>query len=110
MTIDKWKELKGDIKDNFEVQEEDDWFEEDCGGINVEIIVFKSPMGLMRLELSTKPRIIDKQMHYSNRIGSETESVYTYSPTEKVSELVAFKWDEVLEDWCEVDFSNINIR
>lgn len=110
MTIDRWKELVGDIKDNFEVQEEDSWFEDECGGTNVEVIVFKSPIGLMRLELSTKPRVINKQTHYSNRIGSESEVIYTYSPTEKVSELVAFKWDDSLDDWREVDFGNMNIN
>jgi len=99
----KWQEIVGNIKDNFEVFESGSEHFEDQGGADVEYIVFNGPLGRMRLEFVSKPVILDKKTKYSRRIGSETVVDYIYSPDEKSHRLKAYKWDEALNDWLEME-------
>lgn len=103
MLPEKWQEIVGNIKDNFEVLESGSEHLEDEGGADVEYIVFNGPLGRMRLEFISKPVILDKKTKYSNRIGSATVVNYVYSPNEKSHKLKAYKWDEALNDWVEME-------
>ncbi|MFA4833489.1 MAG: hypothetical protein WC619_01415 [Patescibacteria group bacterium] len=105
MTEEKWKDVVGNIKDNFEVEDEGKKRLEEMGGIDVEFIVFTGPLGKMKLEFITKPVVLDKKTNYSNRIGSETKVNYVYSESEKTSRLVAYKWEDNQEEWVEIDGS-----
>lgn len=73
------------------------------GGIDIDFIIFKGPLGMMKLEFITKPAILDKKTTYSRRIGSETKVDYIYSDTEKSSKFIAYKWNEDQEAWVEID-------
>ncbi|RLC38956.1 hypothetical protein DRH27_00990 [Candidatus Falkowbacteria bacterium] len=106
MRIEKWKDVLGNIKDNFQVEDEGSIHLDDEGGVDIEYIVFKGPLGRMRLEFITKPVVLDKKMTYSKRIGSETKIDYVYSEDEKTNILNAYKWDEDKEDWAEIDASS----
>ena len=106
MTAEKWKDIIGNIKDNFEVEDEGSQHLEDEGGVDIEYIVFKGPLGKIRLEFVVKPVILDKKTTYSRRIGSETKIDYVYSETEKSNTLMAFKWDNDRDDWAEIDSSS----
>jgi hypothetical protein len=103
MTEEKWKNIIGQIKDGFEVEDEGSERLDEQGGVDIEFIIFTGPLGRMKLEFATKPIVLDKKTNYSNRIGSETKINYVYSDTEKSSHLSAFKWDEGQDDWIEID-------
>ena len=108
MTIERWEDIKGNIKDNFEVESEGKENHDDDGGVDVEFIEFKGPLGLMRIEFISKPVIIDKKTSYSRRIGSETAVEYVYSGTERSYKMNAYKWSEEKEEWMEIEAGNLD--
>ena len=103
MNLEKWTNVIGQIKDNFEVLDEGQEHLDEEGGTDIEFIIFKGPLGKMRLEFVSKPVILDKKTNYSKRIGSETAVKYVYSEDEKSSHLTAYKWDDNQNDWIEVE-------
>ncbi len=103
MTRDKWQTIIGNIKDNFEVIENAKEYIDEEGGIDIEYIIFKGPLGKIRLEFIEKPVVLDKKTTYSRRIGSETKVDYVYSEHEKASQMSAYKWDDAQDDWIEMD-------
>ena len=103
MTKEKWANVLSNILDNFEVLEhEKESFEEE-GGVEVEYVVFLSPLGKVRLDLVEKAMVLGKKTNYSNRAGAETGVEYIYSPTEKTIHLEAYQWSENDDDWIEID-------
>lgn len=109
MMPEKWQNILGNIKDNFEYENEGREHLEEEGGVDIEFIEFNGPLGRMRLEYITRPVVLDKKTSYSNRIGSETKVDYVYSRDEKTHTLSAFKWDEGQNDWVEIDAKNFNL-
>ncbi|OGF24297.1 hypothetical protein A3H66_02070 [Candidatus Falkowbacteria bacterium RIFCSPLOWO2_02_FULL_45_21] len=109
MTSEKWQQIVGNIKDNYEVEECEKRYLEEQGGVEVEYIIFKGPLGRMKLEFITKPAVIDKKTKYSNRLGAETVVEYVYSPKEKSHKLKAYKWDEAINDWLEMEAKKFDI-
>ncbi len=103
MTKEKWQEIVGKVKDSFELEDEGGEHLEDEGGVDIEYIIFTGPLGRMRLEFITKPVILDKKTTYSRRIGSETAVDYIYSETEKSEKLNAYKWNDTINDWQEIE-------
>lgn len=106
MLPEKWENIKGNIKDNFTVEDEGEQHLEEEGGIDIEYIVFQGPLGKMRLEFVSKPIVLDKKTNYSKRIGSETMVNYIYSEEEKSHNLTAYKWSDDEEEWVEMDASS----
>lgn len=106
MTKDKWISIVGNIKDNFEVIENEKEKIDEDGGIEIEYIVFQSPLGKIRLEHIEKPIILDKKTIYSRRIGSDTKVDYIYSDSETSSQMLAYKWSDEQDDWIEIDPAN----
>ncbi len=106
MSPEKWQATKTQIQNAFKDAEvfSEELAEPDKG--QVEILEFTGPLGRMRLEFTTKPLIIDKQVSGSRRIGSHHEVKYVFSDTEISHILNAFKWDEGLDDWLEIDLKN----
>ena len=104
MTPEKWENLIDNIKDKFEVEEHGTEHLDEMGGTDIEFIIFKSPLGRVKLEYITKPVVLDKKTSYSQRIGSETSVEYVYSEDEKTSRLVAYKWED--NDWIEINADN----
>lgn len=102
MTLEKWKKITDNIRDSFEVEDEGSEHYEEEGGVDVEFIVFTGPLGRMKLELETRPVVLDKKTKYSNRIGSETKVDYVYSADEKSLRFFAYKWDDAQNDWSEI--------
>ena len=101
MLPEKWQETKEKILKNFEVidqlKEKDEERQEEK-----EIIEFNGPLGKMRFEWLTRPKVIDKKTSYSRRIGSEVKVAYVYSPDEFIYNLKIYRWDEIVGDWQEV--------
>lgn len=105
MTKERWQEIFGDIKDKFEVIDNGNEHIEEEGGVDIEYIVFRGPMGKTRLEFIAKPIVLDKKTNYSRRAGSEVKVDYVYSKTEKNHSLNAYKWDDKEKEWEEIDFN-----
>lgn len=103
MKPEKWENLIGDIKDKFEVEEHDKKHFDEQGGTDIESIIFKGPLGRMKLEFITKPVVLDKKTSYSQRIGSQVDIEYIYSEDEKTNRLMAYKWNEAQNEWIEID-------
>ncbi|OIO45823.1 MAG: hypothetical protein AUJ28_03595 [Parcubacteria group bacterium CG1_02_37_51] len=105
MNLEKWEEIKLNIKISFGVidsgneikdlgdghQRETDWLE------------FESPIGKVKLEYSTSPLVLDKRNNFSNRVGADTKMIYKYSDDEDVSYLKAYQWDQDQEEWKVID-------
>lgn len=102
MTNEKWIDILANIKEKFDIIEEGSEKIEDEGGVNIEFIIFKSPMGKIRLEFITKPVVLDKKVMFSNRIGSESKVEYIYSDNEYQNKLNAYKWNEKDDEWIEL--------
>lgn len=109
MTAERWRDLVGQIKDNFSVEEEgQEALPEEEGVGERQFIVFRGPLGRMMLELEARPVILDKKTHYSNRIGSQTQVEYVYSESEKTYKLYAYRWDEAQEEWIEMEAGKLS--
>ncbi len=108
MTIERWKDIHGNILDNFEVLEQGSDHIDAEGGVDIEFIEFLGPLGKIRLEFITKPVILDKKTNYSHRGGSDTGVEYIYSETDKTNTLIAHKWSEDLDEWKEMDASSFS--
>lgn len=103
MQFEKWQTIIGNIKDNFEVEDHGAQHLEDDGGTDIEYIVFRGPLGLMRLELVSRPVVVDKKVVFSKRIGSESKVDYVYDKEEKNRKMTAYKWDDNDDEWIEMD-------
>ena len=103
MTQEKWQEIIGKIKDNFPVEETEKIHLDEEGGVDFEYIIFKGPLGRTKLEFIVKPVVLDKKTKYSNRVGQQTVVEYVYSPDELSRKLKAYKWDEAINDWLEME-------
>jgi len=104
MTDEKWKDIIAKIKDGFElVDHRTEDLPEKAGPGTVEIVEFKGPLGLMKLERTTQPLVIDKKTIGSRRIGSDTTVEYIYSDTEEVHKFKAFRFDEANDTWIEME-------
>ena len=73
----------------------------------VERLEFTGPLGKMKLERTTKPKVLDKKTLYSNRAGSDMRVDYVYSEDEVVQFMKAYKWDEDEEKWLEIEAGNL---
>ncbi|MBI2459654.1 MAG: hypothetical protein HYV53_03835 [Parcubacteria group bacterium] len=109
MLPEKWREIAGQIKDNFKVEESGQEHFEDEGGADIEYLVFNGPLGRMKLEFISRPVILDKKTKYSKRLGASTVINYIYSPDEKFHKLKAYKWDEALNDWLEMEAKKFDL-
>ena len=109
MIDEKWEALKEELKRKFEV--EDEHFEDlimqtEDGPVvqgKVEIIVFESPLGKIKLTRESKPVVLDKKEIYSHQQGKSARTEYTFSDTEFSHKIKAYKWDDYLDDWKEID-------
>ena len=102
MQDEKWQEIIGRVKDDFEVIEHTTQKLEEGTG-SVEFIIFNGPLGKMKLERTTKPLVIDKKGLGSRRIGSQTKVEYIFSDTEKVHTFKAYRWDDGQNAWVEME-------
>ncbi|NTU99130.1 hypothetical protein HGA64_03950 [Candidatus Falkowbacteria bacterium] len=108
MTKERWQSIVGQIKDSFGIIEEgNEPLGEDEGVGECHYVIFKGPLGRMKLEFITRPVILDKKTKYTNRIGSETVVEYVYSDEEKTHKLDVFKWDEDQDEWIEMEASKL---
>ncbi len=109
MTPEKWQNIISKVKDDFKIEESSKYHLDEEGGTDIEFIVFQGPLGKMKLEFISKPVVLDKKTTYSNRIGSLTKVDYIYSQNEKNHKLRIYKWDDLQNEWLEIDNKNFNL-
>jgi hypothetical protein len=104
MIPDRWEDIKVQINENFEVLASGTEELEDVPGGKFEFVEFTGPMGKMRFEFISKPKVTGKKTHYSNRIGGEVKVDYEYSPDEIVNEFIAYRYNDEKDEWLESSF------
>jgi len=102
MNDQRWEEVLRRLDKTFGNLEFDEIEDEETHAVT-ESVVWTSPQGKLRLARTTKPLVVDKKMHYSNRAGGESHVEYIYSKTETTSRVRLFKWSDALNDWEEID-------
>ena len=109
MTEDRWEQIIGHIKDNFDlIDHRTEDIAEDSGG-TIEIVEFNGPLGKMKLERTTQPLVIDKRTIGSRRIGSDTTVEYVYSDTEKVHKFTVYRWEDSTDSWTKMEMKRDNM-
>ncbi|MCK4545917.1 MAG: hypothetical protein KAW17_00620 [Candidatus Eisenbacteria sp.] len=101
MDNERWYNLLDSLKEKLEIENEGE--QPGPGGATVEWITFKGPKGLMKLERTSRPVILDRKMHYSKRAGGATEEELVLSETEKSYRVGLYVWSDA-GGWEEVDF------
>ena len=115
MDNDKWEALKEELNRKFKVEDEhfEDLTMNTAEGTviqgKVEVLIFESPIGKIKLTRETKPVVLDKKIIYSHQQGKSGRAEYTFSETEFSHKIKAYKWDDDNDEWKQIDepkFSN----
>ena len=115
MSPDKWQQIKSVVKKQFALEDEGrvdllvDTADCTVKQGEAEYLVFESPLGRTKLELQTKPRLEEKKYFYSKREGDTARVEYKFSDKDLVCTFKAYKWDEVEDEWREIDPSRFHI-
>jgi len=104
MNDQRWEEVLRKLDRQFGDLEFDEVEDEETHAV-VESVLWRSPMGRMKLSRTTRPLVVDKKLHYSNRAGGGSHVEYVYSDTETTSRIRLYRWSDPLSDWEEVDAS-----
>jgi hypothetical protein len=107
MHLDRWREVVAQIQDNFTVEEYTKTASAEAGGETVERIIFTGPLGRLKLEFTSRPKVIDKKVSYSNRIGSQSTVEYIYSPDARTYQLLVYRWSDADDDWLPLEGQNL---
>ncbi len=105
MNQEKWEQWVEIIRSKFSLLEEG---EEVLGkDEKSEFYVFESPLGELKLERITRPKLLDKQTFYSNRKGSEASVRYVFSEDEVVDRIRVSRYGEQTGEWEEIDAGSL---
>lgn len=100
MNQDRWREIKAQVKQNFELVDE---YDEDLDPGTAQVLEFLGPGGRTKIRFVSRPKLLDKKTSYSNRAGSGVKVDYVYSQEESVNYLEAFVWSDEDNDWHKLD-------
>ena len=109
MIDEKWDALKEELKRKFQVEDEhfEDLIVQTADGPivsgKIEVIIFPTPLGKIKLTRESKPVVVDKREIYSHQQGKSARTEYTFSDTEFSHKIKAYKWDDYNDDWKEMD-------
>ncbi|NCF75412.1 MAG: hypothetical protein GWO87_02925 [Xanthomonadaceae bacterium] len=110
MHYDKWQNIIAMIEEKFGIldkKEEQEEIGKDVNGKDVfekkEKIEFNGPLGKMKLELITRPIVLEKKTNFSRRIGGDVGIEYIYSDSEESSRFKAYQWSKEQNDWLEIN-------
>jgi hypothetical protein len=113
MDNDRWEQLKENIKRKFKVLDEgfEDLIMDTADGPvkqgQTEFLVVETPMGQIKLARESKPRVLDKKFIYSHQQGKSARTEYKFSDTEFTHKIKAYQWDDVSEQWKEIDADSL---
>ena len=109
MSPERWETIRDSVKKQFPVEEEgiEDLIVETADGQikqgAAEFVGFESPLGRTKLQFQKKPKMEEKKYFYSKREGDAARVEYKFSEANLVFTFKAYKWDEIEEDWKEID-------
>ncbi len=101
MNHDKWTELLDKIEEKFVVVNQGREKLDELEGSYVDYIDFESPMGLVRLELTTRPRVQSPRGFGASKDGPASQMQKEHSPDDMVSVFTARR--EVDGEWEDID-------
>lgn len=102
MNDSRWAEILDQVADKFEVEDQGRYDLEDVPNGTVEYIEFNSPMGKLRLERATTPRVEKTKATGGSKYGAGSYVEKVYSDTDMVKTFQAFK--EVNGGWEEFEY------
>lgn len=110
MIDDKWFDLMDAIETKFKIIERsrDEITDKESGKVrgDVQSLVFMGPQGKMKIERVSRFAILsEKVLYHRHAKGSQIER--TYSDTEKTHRVNLYKWNERLDDWEELNLSEM---
>lgn len=114
MSPDRWETIKETVKKQFTLEEEgnEDLFVETAEGAvkqgEAEFVVFQSPLGRVKLQFQKKPKLAGKEYHYSHQQGQSARVEYKFSSDELVYTFKAYKWNDLEDEWREMDPETIS--
>jgi len=97
MDDDRWATILDRVQSQFTVIDQGKMALADVPRGEIEFIVFDSPLGRLKLERTTKPRVVDKKTFGGSKYGTAAGVEYVYSDTEMTHQLQAFK--EIDGEW-----------
>src|SRR3989344_3252480 len=109
MSPERWETIRDSVKKQFPVEEEgiEDLIVETADGQSkqgtAEFLVFESPLGRTKLQFQKKPKMEEKKYFYSKREGDAARVEYKFSEKETVFTFKAYKWDDIEDEWREID-------
>ncbi len=112
MDIDRWEQIKENIKSKFEIVDEgtEDLTvttgDGDVVSGKAEFLVAQTPMGKIKLAFESRPVVEDKKFIYSHRGGQAGRTEYKFSESEFSHKVKAYKWNDDEDEWKEIDASN----
>ncbi|HYC80002.1 MAG TPA: hypothetical protein VEC17_03160 [Candidatus Binatia bacterium] len=114
MDINKWEQLKESLKQKFEIEDEgteDLTMDTQDGEVvkgSANFVVMQTPVGKVKLSFEKKPLVLEKKEHFSHRAGQAARVEYVFSDKEFTYKLKAYKWNDIDEDWDEIDAENFS--
>ena len=114
MNDERWEQLKSRLKQQFTIEDsgtEDLVMETADGPVRqgtIEFFVVITPMGKIKLAREERPMVLEKKFHYTHRQGSASQTEYKFSDTEKTHKLKIYKWDDVADEWKEMNPENFS--
>ena len=105
MTEEKWQDIIFNIKEKFEVLNEDSGELEGVPG-SFESLEFESPLGKVKIERVIKPKLLEEKTITSKRIGADVRVEKIYSEDETVSFIRAYKKNNQTDAWEEINSHN----
>jgi hypothetical protein len=109
MDIDKWEQLKEELKRKFEIEEEGqeelimDTQDGEVLRGTANFLIMATPVGRVKLAFEKKPLVLDKRFISSHRAGQAARTEYEMSDSEFTYKLKAYKWNDIDETWSEID-------
>jgi len=101
MNDDKWGEILDRVAEKFDVIDSGKEILEHIPNAFIEFIVFESPMGKVRLERKTSPKVLDKKTLGAQKRTMGVGVEYIYSKDEFVKTFKVFK--EENGEWVPFD-------
>ncbi len=114
MNTERWGQIKNTVKKQYPSAEEgvEDLLVDTAEGQvkqgEAEFVIFESPLGRLKLQFQKKPRVEEKKYHFSHRQGAAARVEYKFSEHELVYLLKAYKWDDMEDEWKEIDSNKIS--
>lgn len=100
MTRERWEDLKGSIKDRFELSAEFQEPLDDRPG-TADVIEFETPAGKFRLEFIEAAKVTGVVTSSGKKIGTAGRIARTFSSDESIVRMDAYRWGD--GSWQRID-------